>query len=917
MKRLLLFVVLSTGVVIAGTSGKIAGRAVDAVTKQPLPSVNIQIVGTSYGAATDLDGNYFIINVPVGTYSVRASMIGYAPKMISNVRVMLDMTTTIDFALEPADVQMNEVIVVASRPPIQPDVTSTKHTIEEETINALPVTDFREVVGMQAGVSGSHFRGGRFNESLFLVDGIAIKSAVNSYSGTTTGGFAIDIPQLSVSEIQVSTGGFEAEYGNAQSGIVNTITKTATKFGGKLRVRTSDFPWSKIEYTPNTYAKGQPDWKNYEAFINSPPVSLGNGKLSLTGSADISFQTKSFLTHEDFFSESYQAKLSYMSPETRLTLSGLKTWSRDNSYYHRYSKYGPLSEGYQADRYQQLTTISGSQYLQQFIFVPDPQNYQNAKTPDSARYNATGVWYKNVQNFYQAGMQNHISWPITNSYNVSLSLSQTIDQHSFVDVKLSLFNSWFNEVVRNADDRLKTGNLGADLNWRYNGTPAGYKDRQFEGGYWYYTGDEGWFLNQISRTASLRVDYSNQLNSSNLLKSGVEFSWNKGDIEKVTFESVLARRFDTWVQDLYDFAFYVQDKVEVRDGFILNAGLRFDYFNPNGFGPSVLYPVNPAELADPARRTSLTSADKIESRWQVSPRIGISHPITERDKIHFYYGHFFQRPDLRFLYENIKLDFRFTTNVDLGNPRLKPEKTVSYEVGWEHMFSDFLRLDITGYFKDITNQIAAADYDLPGSAEPFQAYVNLDYANVRGLEITLEAVGTRAVGGMVNYSYSFASGRSSSVYRSNGEIVPRRLDPLNWDLRHRINASLFLRSTGAVERLIGPAELNFVVLVRSGYPYTRNTRDVFPLFALRNDGRLSWSKNVDMRFRKSFAVATVDLSLLVEVRNLFNWRNVSYIAGGREGIAKYEQTGDPSGPYGDPQTMTRPRIYRLGFELQF
>jgi outer membrane receptor protein involved in Fe transport len=917
MKRLFLVTLLAVQFVLAGTSGKIAGKAVDAATGQPLVAVNVQIVGTTYGAATDLDGNYFIINVPVGTYTIKASMIGYAPKTISNVKVMLDMTTTIDFRMDATDVQMGEVIVVATRPPIQPDVTSTKHTIDEETINALPVTDFREIVGMQAGVSGSHFRGGRFNESLFLVDGIAIKSAVNSYSGTTTGGFAMDIPQLSVSEIQVSTGGFEAEYGNAQSGIVNTITKSSMKFGAKLRVRTSDFPWSKIEYQPNTYAKGQPDWRNYEAFINSPGFTIGDAKISLTGTADISFQTKSFLAHEDFYNESYQAKISYNSPGTRITLNGLKTWSRNNSFYHRYSKYGPLSDGYQVDRYQQLTTISGVQYLQQYIFVSDPQNYTTAKVPDSARYAATGAWYKNVQNFYQSGMQNHISWPVTNSHNISLSLSQTIDNRSFLDVKLSLYTSWFNEVVRNADDRLKTGNLGADLNWLYNGTAAGYKDRQFEGGYWYYTGDEGWFLNQISRTAAMRIDYSNQINPSNLLKSGLEFNWNKGDVEKVTFESVLARRFDIWEQDLYDFAFYVQDKIEVRDGFILNAGLRFDYFNPNGFSPSVLYPADPAELADPARRASLTAADKIEPRWQVSPRIGISHPITERDKIHFYYGHFFQRPDLRFLYENMKLDFRFTTNVDLGNPRLKPEKTVSYEVGWEHLFSDFLRLDITGYFKDITNQIAAADYDLPGSTEPFQAYVNLDYANVRGLEITLEAVGARAIGGMMNYSYSFANGRSSSVYRSNGQIVPRRLDPLDWDLRHRINASVFLRSTGAIEELIGNAELDLVLLVRSGYPYTRNTRDVFPLFALRNDGRLSWSKNVDMKFRKSFSVSTIDLSLLVEVRNLFNWRNVSYIAGGREGIAKYEQNGDPSGPYFDPQTMTRPRVYRLGFELQF
>ncbi len=917
MKRLLCLFLLASQVLLAGTTGKIAGRVIDAATKQPLPMVNIQIVGTTYGAAADVDGNYFIINVPIGTYSLRASIIGYAPRTVSNVKVMLDMTTTIDFSLQAADVQLDEVIVVATRPPIQPDVTSTKHTIEEDAINALPVTDFREIVGMQAGITGSHFRGGRFNESLFLVDGVAIKSAVNSYSGTTTGGFAIDIPQLSVSEIQVSTGGFEAEYGNAQSGIVNTITKTSAKFGAKLRVRTSDFPWSKIEYRPNDYGTGQADWKNYEAYVNSPSVSLGSGKLSLMGSADIAFQSRDLLTHEDFYNEAYQTKLSYNSPDTRIILSGLKSWSRNNSYYHRYSKYGPLSEGYQSDQYQQLTTISGVQYLQQYIFVTNPQDYKTAKAPDSALYASTGKWYKNAQNFYQAGMQNHISLPINNSYNVSLTLSQTIDKNSFLDVKLSLFTSWFNEVVRNVDDRMKNGNLGADLNWLYNGTPPGYMDRQFEGGYWYYTGDEGWYLNQVSRTASMRVDYSNQLNPSNLLKSGMEFNWNKGDIEKVTFESVLARKFDVWAQDLNDFAVYVQDKIEVRDGFILNAGLRFDYFNPNGFGPAVLYPTDPVELADPARRASLTSSDKIDSRWQVSPRIGISHPITERDKIHFYYGHFFQRPDLRFLYENMKLDFRYTTNVDLGNPRLKPEKTVSYEVGWEHLFSDFLRLDVTGYFKDITNQIAAADYDLPGTAEPFQAYVNLDYANVRGIEFTLEAVGPRAIGGMINYSYVFANGRSSSVYRSNGEIVPRRLDPLDWDIRHRINANIFLRSTGEIEKLIGYAELNFVLLVRSGYPYTRNTRDVFPLFALRNDGRLPWYKNVDMRFRKSFQVSNLDLSLLVEVRNLFNWRSVSYIAGGREGIAQYELTGDPSGPYRDPQTITLPRVYRLGFELQF
>jgi outer membrane receptor protein involved in Fe transport len=399
----------------------------------------------------------------------------------------------------------------------------------------------------------------------------------------------------------------------------------------------------------------------------------------------------------------------------------------------------------------------------------------------------------------------------------------------------------------------------------------------------------------------------------------MELSYHQGDVEKVTFESVLARRFDIWNNDLADFAFYVQDKIEVRDGFIINAGLRFDYYNPNGFGPVVYYPENPAELADPSRRRELTADDKVPSRWQISPRIGISHPITERDKIHFYYGHFFQRPDMRYLFENsndLVKAFLYTTNVDIGNPRLRPEKTVSYEVGWDHLFGDELRLGVTGYFKDITNLVAALDYDFAGSAEPFQAYGNLDYANVRGLEFTLETIGIRAIGGMINYSYAFADGRSSSVFRSNGEIVPRRLDPLDWDVRHKINANILLRSTGIIQEYIGDAEMNFVVTVRSGYPYTRNTRDVFPLFALRNDGRLPWSKNVDMRFRKGFSIAGVDFSVLAEVRNLFNWINVSYIAGGREGIAEFEQTGDPTGPYDHPTTWTRPRVYRLGLELQ-
>ncbi len=921
MKKLLCLLLLLTYAAWAGNTGKIAGKVTDAATGQPLPSVNVMLVGTTMGATTDPDGNFFILNIPVGTYSVRASILGYGTKAVTNVRIMADMTTTLDFSLSTEDIQMRDVVVTAERPAIQQDKTATKHIIDEDAISALPVDDFREIVQLQAGVVGSHFRGGRFNEAMFLVDGIPIRSAVNGYTGNT-GGFAINLPQIGVSEIQVSTGGFEAEYGNAQSGIVNTVMRDpSSRFSAKLRARTSDFPWTKMEWRPNAYGSGQPDWRNYEVFLSTPAVELLGGRFSLSGSSDVTLQTKDFLPHQDFIRESYQMKFLAAFPSTRISITGLKSWTRDDDYYHRYSKYGPLSDGYTSDLYQRVISEAGQSVLEQFHFVADPQSFPAPVFTDygvdSIDFN--GRKYRYVRDIYQSGMQEHISVPVRNSYNVAMLFTHSLNERSYIDVKASHFMTHFREIVRDVDDRDKDGNTSEELNWQDNNEAryptAGYKDRSFETQYWYFTGDEGWWFNQRSSTSSIKLDYSNQFNNTNLLKAGAEFSYNKGVVDKVSFESVLARRFDVWSQDLFDLGFYVQDKIEVRDGFILNAGLRFDYYDPNGFG-TVLYPADIAELSDPTRRTNLTDADKIPYRWQISPRVGISHPLTDRDRIHFYYGHFFQRPDFRYLYENLRLDFSYTTNVDLGNPRLNPEKTVSYEVGWEHLFSDWLRLGITGYFKDITNLVAATDFDIAGLAEPFQAYTNADYANVRGIEINLETINTRSFGGTVNYTYAFANGRSSTVFRSNGEIVPRRLDPLDWDVRHKINANVSIRSLDLVDEYIGNAELTFVFTAQSGLPYTSNTRDVFPLFTLRNDGRLPWSKNVDMRFRKSFEFSMLDISLLAEVRNVFNWINLSYIAGGREGLEIYNATGDPTGPYNVPTAWTLPRVYRLGIEVQ-
>ena len=118
------FVILPV-LLFAGTTGKIAGNVKDIETGEPLPGCNVQIVNTNMGAATDGNGEYFIINVPPGQYTVRTSMIGYKTVNTTNVQVMVDLTTRLNFSMEQTVLDIGEEItVVAERPLVQKDITS-------------------------------------------------------------------------------------------------------------------------------------------------------------------------------------------------------------------------------------------------------------------------------------------------------------------------------------------------------------------------------------------------------------------------------------------------------------------------------------------------------------------------------------------------------------------------------------------------------------------------------------------------------------------------------------------------------------------------------------------------------------------------------------------------------------------------
>jgi len=221
----------------AGTTGKIAGRVID-LDGNPLIGAAVMIVGTSYGAMTDANGEYFIINLIPGTYNLRAQMVGMGVQEVQGVQVVADLTTRMDFNLSTTAVGLTTVLVTDQRAMIERGVTASITIVSRDEIKTLPVAGIQDIVNRQAGAvdrGGLHMRGGRAGEVVYLVDGVA-------QFDPTTNVFNSDIPMSSVAETSIISGGFGAEYGNAQSGVINIITREGGNgYSGSVEVSGNDF----------------------------------------------------------------------------------------------------------------------------------------------------------------------------------------------------------------------------------------------------------------------------------------------------------------------------------------------------------------------------------------------------------------------------------------------------------------------------------------------------------------------------------------------------------------------------------------------------------------------------------------------------------------------------------------------------
>ncbi len=818
MKKLFLLFLLIPFFVYAGTTGKLSGTIKDKQSGEPLIGANIIIEGTNFGAATNVNGEFVILNISPGRYNVKFSFIGYETTLMQDVPITVDQTTLLNVELNSQAYQVDEIVVTARTPLIQKDVTSSISVITREEIDALPVSTFTELLSLQAGVTGSgsnlHIRGGRSNEVAYMIDGTIVVDPL-------LGGLATDINNDAIQEMSLLSGTFNAEYGNALSGVVNIVTRDgADKFSGKLEARTSEFGVDRYSSLHENRINGS----------ISGPIILPEYNFFISGELD---KRGSYLPF------GYNNTKSFFSKITTTAIPFVKV---------AFSNRGSLG--------------SWQNYSHSYKYIPE-QYYRQR----------------------------------TDSWQSSLNLTHTIKNNFFYDVRASYFNQGYYSGI----DKDTSQYLSSTEDQYFSNIGTGFE--------FYSLSDPPELIDSRTGTVDLKSDAVWQIGAMNEVKFGLSYKkhWLK------LYEIYDPKRNFPYVDDYntqpFEAAGYVQDKIELAY-LVINIGLRYDYLNSN-----VEFRSNPL---DP------NSMVKVKSRSQFSPRFGIAHPISDRTKLHFSYGHFFQNPDFQYLFENNTYDLNVREPL-FGQPNLDAQRTISYEVGLSHQFSDNVAMNVTAYYRDITGLIGTRYYFpfIDGRYTGYTLYVNEDYANIKGFEVTFDVRPNRYFSGGLTYTYSVAKGSASSeTEQYPGTSESTQLYFLDFDRPHVFNAS----GTYTIPEEDGPMifglpvfenmDFSMILKASSGIPYTPSGRDIG--FVEKNSLRMPGLYNIDLMIGKEFRFdGKLRLRLFAEILNLTDHRNVLYV---------YGDTGDPdfttSGGYSteymrDPSNYGPPRSVRLGFTFRF
>lgn len=950
------------------TTGKIEGTVTDQAGV-PIANAQVLIVGTSFGSVTNDQGYYFFNSVPVGTYTVRAQFIGYAPAEVRGVRVTGGQTLTAAIKMESSAVQVTGVTITAAANPIVPrDQVASKSIIGGDQIAALPVDDIRQIIAVQPGVVesgaalGLSLRGGRPGEANIYIDGAPVRAGQGMTRGGSVDNAAVSVGTNAIEEASVTTGALGVEFGDAQSGVISMTTRAGgPSYAGALSYQT-DEPFG------DAISVGQ---NRFEASLGGPVPSIKNLTFFLSGTAQgqmSGFRGKG--------AENYARYVTGGIDTTITRVVGGNTQSVDIPTFVQYSGQCPSGAAGTNDARNAIlnnygvecqgrrfpmnwaTDMRFSGKLQYSygdgsrVFLAGTANGEQGRlapgtailapslftgfhnTSRTATFDLNHVFTKaaeralsvNLNFSYQTDGQ--IVGPMDPTYEASsrspfLGMEWgTVDFTGFAAIPYPLTQDIINNVRTNNGLRVPLLNRDELRNTQTSRiNPYGMETSWVQSGF-----DQAATLYSEKRyIGRATVDW--QMNRFNRFQFGGDFTQTK----LAYWQSNLLRQsfMDTYLVDPIKYGLYVSDRLDLGD-VVLDLGLRFDHYNANALFPNVPGRIytnpafnrpasinNPDSLAASIARVMTPS----EAHTAISPRLRVAFPVTENTNFRLSYAHQVQTPDFNTLLTGINNDLDFTNTNDIFGRDLQFAKTIIFEFGVRHAFTQDMVLDISAYNKDKVADMAAriVPYDdpaNPGDVVNVNVLTNSDFGNVRGVDFKLDRRVGSYVNASVGYTFQLSRGTGSDPFSYirtfsrqisavTGDRVPppQSILPTDDDRTHNIVGSFAVslpddwRRGSTLGTILKNSSLFATFRAASGLPYTRldplggsgtlAVRTAFGLVSTAleplNASNMPWTKNIDLRLTKGLKLGGQDLTMFADFRNLMNFTNI---------VNLFAETGD-------------------------
>ena len=821
-----LLLFFTTAYPIQAQSGNINGKVETAINGKLLGGANILLIGTDIGGSTDSSGIYMIANILPGTYSLKAFYIGYTQTTVTDIKVYPGQTTNINFILDEEVLKGAEVTIIAEQELIRPGISANTINLDAANLKNIPIATIEDAVRLQAGVEPNMTIRGGNINSTSF-----IVDGINLREGRTNGPIT-GLSYTAVEQIQVQTSGFDAAYGNVRSGLVQIITKDPPKdhFIADLFIRNRSA--QRLNFPG--------EWKTINDAGNNIDLTLG-GPLS-QHFGNLRFLTsyrKNIIPYLEQFGkhqrqdETFQVKLiSNIKPDIKLTLSGLFTSQKG-------------------------TTDSISTVMDAGI-PAYPWGFENDFFRTEGLFKNASIGLSDIDHSMLAG-----------------KLSRTLNPSTFYEMKMHYLRSdyFLRPDLENITKNRDTSSVSV---------------------------------------ISGNFDITKQMNSNTQLKAGFEYIYSNYDIssefndavdtrvmaigsisnlffgENIDYESPY-RLHESWTATPQQGAAYIQGKLTFNQ-MVIKLGARMDYFSAGGEN-NIFSDFDQffTQQNNDARKDSAATVSA-EKQVALSPRVGISFPITDKTKFYFNYGQFRQMPQAQYLYRMQKKSFTVGRSAitGLGNPNMPMPRTSAYEIGYEKVLTNEYLLQFSGYSRSVDNQVSFQTFI--SDAMIYTIAMPNNYNDVRGLELTLSKVRGNWVRGFLNYTYmDFSSGNFGITGIIQNPLDENEYYSITQDHYQtkpiaqpyaRLNLEFFLpEQTGL--RLLSDWHIDLLSQWRAGKVFTwsgpildqvddKNGVQYIPHPTIKNNLRTKDFYSLDLRFSKKFETRFGEVQLFIDVTNPLN-----------------------------------------------